>query len=213
VSSNQSLQQTKPPVTPPACAGAAPDVFAAEAGVSHEGAGLLKIAAALGLALLVAMPALAAIEQAPNDRWMTNEHSIVIEGRVVSIVLVGPRVVSDLPFAGTEHWQFLHARARFAVYRVLQNRTDIRLAAGDTVSALFVADHTSVADGEGYVHIVNDHFPDNRLLVGVRGAYFLHMSDGEMWCLPSMWDSPRVLDAIKKYGDNRVGTEGVERAR
>ena len=28
---NQSLQQTKPPVTPPACAGAAPDVFAAEA--------------------------------------------------------------------------------------------------------------------------------------------------------------------------------------
>ena len=29
--SNQSLQQTKPPVTSPACAGAAPAVFAAEA--------------------------------------------------------------------------------------------------------------------------------------------------------------------------------------
>ena len=28
---NQSLQQTKPPVTSPACAGAAPAVFAAEA--------------------------------------------------------------------------------------------------------------------------------------------------------------------------------------
>jgi hypothetical protein len=31
--SNHSLQQTKPPVTSPACAGAAPVVFAAEAGV------------------------------------------------------------------------------------------------------------------------------------------------------------------------------------
>ena len=31
--SNLCLQQTKPPVTAPACAGAAPDVFAAEAQV------------------------------------------------------------------------------------------------------------------------------------------------------------------------------------
>jgi hypothetical protein len=35
---NQSLQQTKPPVTSPACAGAAPAVFAAEAGVRRIGA-------------------------------------------------------------------------------------------------------------------------------------------------------------------------------
>ena len=173
----------------------------------------MKIAAALGLVLLVATPALAAIEQAPNDRWMTNDRSIVIDGKVVSIVLIGPRVVSDLPLAGSENWQFLHARARFAVYRVLQNRTDIRLTAGDTVSALFVADHTTDADGEGYVNIVNDYFPDNKLLVGVRGAYFLRANDGEMWCTPSMWDLPRVLDAIKKYGDNRVGTGGAEKAR
>ena len=40
--SNLCLQQTKPPVTAPACAGAAPDVFAAEAQVldtRHEGTG------------------------------------------------------------------------------------------------------------------------------------------------------------------------------
>ncbi len=33
VLANQSLQQTKPPVTPPASEGAAPAVFGAEAGV------------------------------------------------------------------------------------------------------------------------------------------------------------------------------------
>jgi hypothetical protein len=46
---NQSLQQTKPPVTSPAYAGAAPDVFAAEAGVRLFDPRITSIAVAFGL--------------------------------------------------------------------------------------------------------------------------------------------------------------------
>ena len=58
---NQSLQQTKPTVTPPACAGAAPAVFAAEAGVrctKYEAVLANRLALPVWLALFVASPAL-----------------------------------------------------------------------------------------------------------------------------------------------------------
>jgi hypothetical protein len=180
----------------------------------------MKTAAALGAAILIATSAFAAIERAANDSWMARDHLMIIDGKVVSVTLVDPRTVPDLPIAGSENWLFPHARARFAVFRVLQNRTGTALAAGDTVTALFVADnmtanvdYTTDAGDEGIVHIVNDFFPRNELIVGVRGAFLLHMSNGEMWCSPSWWDLPRVVEALEKYGDGRVGGEDVERTR
>ena len=74
---NQSLQQTKPPVTSPACAGAAPAVFAAEACcyARWKGAGLRECSKRR--AFLVAICALAvspsfglAAAQTPSERCM-----------------------------------------------------------------------------------------------------------------------------------------------
>ncbi len=67
---NQSLQQTKPPVTSPACAGAAPAVFAAEAGVRSIGGHLNRII--LVAAVIAALVPTAAPGQAVSIEYDVN---------------------------------------------------------------------------------------------------------------------------------------------
>lgn len=74
---SRSLPQTKQPVTSPACAGATPDVFAAEAGCYAGGNGAALREPKSGSAFLVAIAALAAsalfgpaAAQAPSERFV-----------------------------------------------------------------------------------------------------------------------------------------------